>query len=133
MIDGLLFPLLALVFTYGARLLVDDYQRLVLLKIAVPILISLAGIRFLARVLTLVFDNPKPAALLANLGANGLEFSLLFWIDDPVNGQINVRSELNLRILKGLREAGIDIPYPQRVVHIGSPPPAISSAKATKG
>ena len=32
-IDGLLFPLLALVFTYSARLLVADYQRLVLLKI----------------------------------------------------------------------------------------------------
>ena len=46
------------------------------------------------------------------------EFSLLFWINDPANGQLNVRSEINLRILKGLQQAGIDIPYPQRVVHL---------------
>jgi small-conductance mechanosensitive channel len=65
-----------------------------------------------------VLKDPGPAARLARLGADGLEFSLLFWISDPANGQLNVRSEINLRVLKGLREAGIDIPYPQRVVHL---------------
>jgi small-conductance mechanosensitive channel len=42
----------------------------------------------------------------------------LFWIDDPANGQINVRSEVNLRILEGLRGAGVEIPFPQRVVYM---------------
>ncbi|HYF44291.1 MAG TPA: mechanosensitive ion channel protein, partial [Ramlibacter sp.] len=36
-VDGLLFPLLALVLTYTARHVVDDYQRVVLLRIGVPI------------------------------------------------------------------------------------------------
>lgn len=38
-----------------------------------------------------------------------------------------VRSDVNLRVLKGLQEAGIDIPYPQRVVTL------ISPATATRG
>ena len=45
---------------------------------------------------------------LANFGADGLEFSVAYWIDDLENGQGNLRSEINLAILKTLREHGID-------------------------
>ena len=75
-----------------------------------------------ARACSRVLADPEPAVRLAKFGADGLEFSLLFWIDDPQNGQLNVRSDVNLRILKGLREAGIDIPFPQRVVHMAAAP-----------
>jgi small-conductance mechanosensitive channel len=67
-----------------------------------------------------VIAEPAPVVRLARLGADGLEFSVLFWIADPQNGQLAVRSDVNLRILKGLREAGIEIPFPQRVVHLTS-------------
>lgn len=81
-----------------------------------------------------VLKDPAPAARLAKFGADGLEFSLLFWIADPANGQLNVRSDVNLRILQGLRAAGIDIPYPQRVVHLrGDAPGATASATAATG
>ena len=36
---------------------------------------------------------------------------------DPENGQQNLRSLINLAILKSLRAHHIEIPYPQRVVH----------------
>lgn len=78
-----------------------------------------------------VIADPAPAARLARFGADGLEFSLLFWIADPANGQLNVRSEINLRILQGLRAAGIEIPFPQRVVHLRQDPNP--SAMATTG
>jgi small-conductance mechanosensitive channel len=65
-----------------------------------------------------VIADPAPAARLARFGADGLEFTLLFWIADPQNGQLNVRSDVNLKVLAGLREAGIEIPYPQRVLHL---------------
>jgi small-conductance mechanosensitive channel len=68
-----------------------------------------------------VIDDPKPAVRLVKFGADGLEFKVQFWIADPQNGQLPVQSEVNLRILKGLRAAGIDIPYPQRVVHMAAP------------
>lgn len=61
--------------------------------------------------------NPMPVAMLDNFGADGLDFSLTFAIDDPELGHGALRSAINLRILEGLRAAKIDIPYPQRVVH----------------
>ena len=61
--DGVLFPLLALVLTWIARRIVDDYQVVPVLRIAVPVLVSLVGIRFLARVTTVVF----PASGIARL------------------------------------------------------------------
>ncbi len=70
-----------------------------------------------------VLAEPGPSVKLARLGADGLEFTLLFWIDDPQAGQLGVRSDVNLRMLRALREAGVDIPYPQRVVHLRSLPP----------
>ncbi len=71
-----------------------------------------------ARASTRVLPDPAPAAHLANFGPDGLEFTLSVWISDPENGQLALRSEINQAILQGLREAGIEIPYPQRVVHM---------------
>jgi small-conductance mechanosensitive channel len=65
-----------------------------------------------------VLKDPPPAAYLANLGADGLEFTLAAWIADPQNGQLSLRSDINQAILRGLQQAGIEIPYPQRVVHL---------------
>jgi small-conductance mechanosensitive channel len=78
-----------------------------------------------------VLKDPGPGARLANLGADGLEYQLLFWIADPENGQLNVRSEINTRILKALIAAGIDIPYQQRVVHVKTLPADPAAAAAT--
>lgn len=67
-----------------------------------------------------VMRDPAPAVFLNNFGADGLDFVLSVWIRDPENGQQGLRSEINFAILRGLREAGIEIPYPQRVVHTKS-------------
>jgi small-conductance mechanosensitive channel len=79
-----------------------------------------------------VLTSPAPISHLAKLGADGLDFSLLFWIDDPANGQLNVRSEVNMRVLEGLRAAHIDIPYPQRVVHMMPAPEGAPTARTTE-
>jgi len=60
---------------------------------------------------------PAPSVNLAAFGADGLEFKVGFWIADPENGSDNLKSLINLAILKSLRENQIEIPYPQRVVH----------------
>ncbi|HEY0886741.1 MAG TPA: mechanosensitive ion channel domain-containing protein [Ramlibacter sp.] len=77
-----------------------------------------------------VVADPAPAARLANLGADGLEFKLLFWIADPQAGELGVRSAVNIRVLQALRGAGIDIPYPQRVVHVRRAPAAAPAGAA---
>ena len=73
-----------------------------------------------------VLSDPAPVAFLVNFAPDGLEFSLNFWIGDPDKGKDNVRSPINIAILEGLRAAGIDIPYPQRVLRIESLPPGVS-------
>ena len=70
-------------------------------------------------------SDPAPVAFLLNFAPDGLEFSLNFWVADPDKGKDNVRSAINIAILEGLREAGIDIPYPQRVLRIDSLPPGV--------
>lgn len=64
-----------------------------------------------------VIADPGPGVQLARFGANALEFKLVFWIADPQNGASAVISDVNFRVLQGLRAAGIEIPYPQQVVH----------------
>ena len=64
-----------------------------------------------------VLPEPPPGANLTNFGADGLEFTLNYWMGDPDNGLQNLRSLINLSILKSLREHHIAIPYPQRVIH----------------
>ena len=56
-------------------------------------------------------------AWLTNFGPGGLEFTVGFWIGDPENGLLGVRSDIHLAILRSLRAHQIDIPYPQRVLH----------------
>ncbi len=66
---------------------------------------------------TRVLAEPAPVAALTAFGANGLEFILSYWISDPENGQLSIRSDVNIAILMALRKHNIDIPYPQQVVH----------------
>ncbi len=64
-----------------------------------------------------VLAEPAPSVALSAFGADGLEFTATYWIADPENGQLNLKSDINRAILLALRERGIEIPYPQRVVH----------------
>jgi small-conductance mechanosensitive channel len=64
-----------------------------------------------------VLREPAPSVSLANFGVDGLEFTVGYWIADPENGSLNLKSAINLAILQSLRLHHIDIPYPQRVVH----------------
>lgn len=70
-----------------------------------------------------VLRDPPPSASLSAFGADGLEFTLGYWIADPENGQLGLRSEINKRILALFREHGVEIPFPQRVVHWKGPDP----------
>ncbi len=76
-----------------------------------------------------VLRDPGPAVNLTNFGADGLEFTLNYWLNDPENGQQNLLSKVNLAILESLRSHGIEIPYPQRVVHTRAIPASSTVAK----
>lgn len=76
-----------------------------------------------------VLRDPAPSAALSAFGADGLEFTVGFWIADPENGSLGLRSDINRAILSALRAHQIEIPYPQRVMHVqvdGAVPAAMS-------
>ena len=75
-----------------------------------------------------VLKDPAPNAFLSKFGADGLEFTVSYWIGDPENGQLALRSTINMLILAALREHRIEIPHSQRVMQMLSP-----SSKATTG
>ena len=64
-----------------------------------------------------VLADPSPAVQLSGFGADGLDLNLVYWVADFENGQGNVRSDVNLAVLAALQAAGVEIPYPQRVMH----------------
>jgi small-conductance mechanosensitive channel len=70
-----------------------------------------------------VLPEPGPSAHLTAFASDGLELTVFFWIADPENGQASVRSGVNLAILALFEELGVEIPYPQRVVHLRATPP----------
>ncbi len=77
-----------------------------------------------------VLHDPAPGVNMTNFGADGLEFTLNYWLGDPGNGLQNLRSQVNLAILRALREHHIDIPYPQRVIHTRAAAP-VEAAQAS--
>jgi hypothetical protein len=81
-IDGLLFPLLALLLTYFVQVLFFKQQPLILLKLAIPVFLSLALIRLCARVLMAVFPR-SPLAVLTERLVSWLAWGVaVLWITD---------------------------------------------------
>lgn len=61
-----------------------------------------------------VLKAPAPSVLLVEILAYGLQFRLTYYIADPVNGQGNVRSDVNIAVLAGLRAAQVALAVPQQ-------------------
>jgi small-conductance mechanosensitive channel len=79
-----------------------------------------------------VLKTPAPSVALVDFVEQGLQFSLSYYINDPQNGQGNVRSDVNLAVLRGLREAGVSLPVPKQVVQIAERPPQTPAATETR-
>ncbi len=67
-----------------------------------------------------IFKSPEPRCLLRGFGDSAIDLELRVWISDPANGVANVSSEVLLEVWKAFRDAGIDMPFPQRDIHIKS-------------
>ena len=61
--------------------------------------------------------NP-PIAFLVQFAESGINLELGFWINDPENGQGNLKSAINLAVWRAFKAHGISIPFPQREVRI---------------
>ena len=80
-----------------------------------------------------VLSDPAPNCQLAEFAADGINLNIAFWVGDLENGQGNVRSDVNLAVLDLFNAEGVEIPFPQRVLHTPAPatpadPPIQSAA-----
>jgi potassium efflux system protein len=64
--------------------------------------------------------DPAPTVFLEKFGNSSMEFELVVWSTEMGGRPASYRSDLNFLIEKHLREAGIEIPNPQRDLHIRS-------------
>jgi len=61
-----------------------------------------------------VLNHPAPRALQVHYGDSAIEYSLRYWISDPMNN-IGIVSEVNQAIWTAFKRDGIEIPFPQQV------------------
>ena len=72
-----------------------------------------------------VIRTPAPLITLEDFGNDGLLFNVQFWLQIQAGVNIlRIMSDIRLEILKAFAEAGIEIPYPQRVLRFPGDKPA---------
>jgi small-conductance mechanosensitive channel len=70
-----------------------------------------------------VCNTPEPRVRLRGFGDSSLDFELLSWINQPVD-RGRVVHELNCSVYKAFIEESIEIPFPQRDLHVRTMVPA---------
>lgn len=70
-----------------------------------------------------VLNKPfPPDCELRGFGESGIDFAVEFWVEGIDDGKNKFTSDVLFLIWNALKENGIEIPYPQRVVHLKGNP-----------
>ena len=85
-----------------------------------------------ARAQPRVLPRPEPGAFVTALGADGIELEVGFWIRDPEEGTLAVRSDITRQVLRRFAAEGIEIPFPQRDIRIVSAEGALFAGGPSK-
>ncbi|WP_374144547.1 hypothetical protein [Sphingomonas sp.] len=80
-----------------------------------------------------VLTNPSPAVWLKGFGESSVDHDILVWIEDPEMGLGNVQSAILNQLWGLFRENGIELPFPQRDIHIASLPQSMTNNPAPPG
>ena len=78
-----------------------------------------------------VLDNPAPEVMHFGFGDSAWNMQLRVWIRDP-NEQFRIRSDINCAVVRKFRDRGVEIPFPQRDLHIRSPLPVPLRSQASE-
>jgi small-conductance mechanosensitive channel len=73
-----------------------------------------------------VLSDPAPDVICTGLGESSIDFAIRVWIADFGSGS-RVKSELAQRVYAALVEAKIEIPFPQRDLHLRSVDPNVAA------
>ncbi len=64
-----------------------------------------------------ITDQPAPSILFSGFGASSLDFAIRSWTNN-FGDWVTIRSDLHVRVYEALRQAGIEIPFPQQDLHL---------------
>lgn len=70
----------------------------------------------------LILAHPEPKAWLLGFGDSAWNMRLLGWVNDP-QGRRQIQSDINCAIVRKFRKNGVEIPFPQRDLHLKTPLP----------
>jgi potassium efflux system protein len=80
-----------------------------------------------------VLADPAPFVWLSEFSPSSLDFTLVCFTPQ-LRARFSVASQVRLKIMEGMRAAGIHLPYPQQQVHISADlPPGVSGAGLRSG
>jgi small-conductance mechanosensitive channel len=68
-----------------------------------------------------VLKDPAPSVAFKQFGESSLNFELRVWANDMAHRPGNLDSQLNFAIWDKFKKNGVEIPFPQRGVHIEGP------------
>lgn len=71
---------------------------------------------------------PAPEVRFEGFGDSSLDFALVFWIEDP-REDLRISSDLRYAVHAALKAHDIEIPYPQRDLHLRSGFEALSAPR----
>jgi len=69
-----------------------------------------------------ILKDPDPIVLLSGFGDSAWDMVLVVWLGDPKKYYLT-RSAINCAIVQKFRDYGVEIPFPQRDLHVRSPLP----------
>jgi len=69
-----------------------------------------------------VLNHPKPVVWMLEFGDSSVNFEIRCWIKDPQSGVGNFKAAILKRVWDLFKEHGVEIPFPQRDIHIKSMP-----------
>jgi len=73
-----------------------------------------------------VLKTPAPTCHFLAVSGRSLDFSLRFWINDPIEGSTNVKSAVLLALWDAFRREGIDFPSPVQELRLRDPVRVVS-------
>jgi small-conductance mechanosensitive channel len=79
-----------------------------------------------------IASKPEPTILFVGFGVNSLDFAIRSWTND-FDSWVKIRSALTVRVHDALKDAGIEIPFPQHDLHLRTVSPAASAVLAGIG
>lgn len=80
-----------------------------------------------------VIEEKEPVCWMLGYGDNSVDFELRVWIRDPSKGIGNLKSEIYVRMWDMFKEHNIEIPFPQRDLHIRDAVPIRVSVDGGRG